>query len=176
MRALGEEYGDLGGARAVIIGAGGAARAIGYHLSSTVEEIAIVNRTPARAERLAEDLSKNPECRASIRAAGLGGLPDALVRADILINATPLGMSPETRETPVDGGLLGPGLLVFDTVYNPMRTRLLREAEEAGSRTLSGVRMLVYQGSDSFRLWTGVEAPEGAMLRAVERALGGGGE
>jgi len=176
MRALGEAYGRLGGSRAVLIGAGGAARAIGYSLATSVDELAILNRTPERAYDLAGGLSDLPECTATISAHPLlrTRLEKFLEDADILINATPLGMGPNADETPVDRDLLRPGLLVFDSVYNPPRTRLLREAGEAGARTLSGVSMLVYQGAASFELWTGREAPEGLMARAVEEELGRG--
>jgi shikimate dehydrogenase len=176
MRALGEAYGCLEGSRAILIGAGGAARAIGYNLATSVEELAILNRTPERTDDLAGGLSDLPECTAVISAHPLlrRRLEKLLEDADILINATPLGMGPNADETPVDRDLLRPGLLVFDSVYNPPRTRLLREAEEAGARTLSGMSMLVYQGAASFELWTGREAPEGLMARAVEEELGSG--
>ena len=82
-------------------------------------------------------------------------------------------MTPDVEGTPVDGSLIRPGTLVFDTVYNPMRTRLLREAEEAGARTLSGLRMLVYQGAAAFKLWTGEEPPVELMYDAVTEVLGG---
>jgi shikimate dehydrogenase len=176
MRALGETYGRLESSSAILIGAGGAARAIGYSLATSVDELAILNRTPKRADDLAGGLSDLPECAATISAHPLLRirLEKLLEDADILINATPLGMGPNADETPVDGDLLRPGLLVFDSVYNPPRTRLLREAEEAGARTLSGMSMLVYQGAASFELWTGREAPEGLMARTVEEELGSG--
>ncbi len=98
-------------------------------------------------------------------------LRSELVEADVLINATPLGMTPDTDKSPVDSDLLHPGLLVFDAVYNPLKTRLLSEAEEAGARTLTGARMLAYQGAASFELWTGVRAPEELMLEVVVDAL-----
>jgi shikimate dehydrogenase len=176
IRALGEACGRLEGSRAVLIGAGGAARAIGYGLATSVDELAILNRTPERAVELAGELSVLPERTATISAHPLVRvhLERLLEEADLLINATPLGMGPNADETPVDGDLLGPGLLVFDSVYNPPMTRLLREADEAGAETLSGVSMLVYQGAASFELWTGRKAPEGLMTRAVEEELGSG--
>ncbi len=173
MRALQEAYGDLRGAKAVVIGAGGAARAIGYHLSMVVDELSILNRTVSRAESLASGLKLLPGCNASVTAAALTreNLRSKLIEADVLINATPLGMTPETDKSPVDSDLLHPSLLVFDTVYNPLKTRLLREAEEAGARTLTGAKMLAYQGTASFELWTGVRAPEELMLEVVVDAL-----
>lgn len=175
IHALEEAYGELEGVKAVIIGAGGAARAIGYHLSAKARRITILNRTPSRAEELAAHLSSMPECNASVEPSPLirSELEEALKEADILINTTPVGMTPDVEGTPVDESLIRPGTLVFDTVYNPLRTRLLREAEEAGARTLSGLRMLVYQGAAAFRLWTGVEPPVELMYDAVTEVLGG---
>ena len=175
IRALEEVYGELEGVKAVIVGAGGAARAIGYHLSAKAGRITILNRTLGRAEELAAHLSSMPECNASVEPSSLrrSELEEALKEADILINTTPVGMTPDVEGTPVDGSLIRPGTLVFDTVYNPLRTRLLREAEEAGSRTLSGLRMLVYQGAAAFRLWTGLEPPVELMYDAVTKVLGG---
>jgi len=177
MRALQEAHGDLRGTRVLLLGAGGAARAIGYHLSKKVEALIIANRTVQRATELTEDLSSNTECVASVEACSLttGDLKTALKGADILINTTSVGMSPRVDESPMCADLLRPGLLVFDAVYNPMRTRLLRDAEKAGARTLGGLRMLVYQGAAAFELWTGLRAPEELMLRHVEEHLGGGG-
>ena len=176
LRAMEEAYGDLGGARAVVLGAGGAARAIGCKLAENASEVRILNRTPGRAEALADHLSSLRECGAEISSGDLsrGSVRSSLEGADILVNATPLGMHPETEDSPVDRDLLGPGLLVFDAVYNPPMTRLLREAEAAGSRALTGVSMLVYQGAAAFELWTGRGAPEAAMMEAVMEALGGG--
>jgi len=173
MRALEEAYGDLRGAKVVVIGAGGAARAIGRYLSMVVEELSILNRKASRAESLVSDLKSLSGCNASVTAAALTreNLRSKLVEANVLINATPLGMAPNTDKSPVDADLLHPGLLVFDTVYNPLKTRLLREADEVGARTLTGAKMLAYQGAASFELWTGVKAPEELMFEVVVNAL-----
>ena len=177
LRAIRERYGDLRGARAVILGAGGAARAISYKLAENVSEVRILNRTPSRAEALSDYLSSLRECRAEISSDDLSrdSIRASLEGADILVNTTPLGMHPDTEASPVDQDLLSPGLLVFDAVYNPPTTRLLREAEASGSRVLKGVSMLVYQGVAAFELWTGREAPEAVMMESVFDALGGGG-
>jgi len=174
IRALEEAHGSLSDAKAVLMGAGGAARAIAYHLSLIVQKLIILNRTPRNADSLVKDFAAHPECRAKITAGPLDEkhLGEAIVEADILVNATSLGMTPNIIGTPVDVGLLRPGLLVFDVVYNPLMTRLLREAEAAGARTLTGSKMLAYQGAEAFKLWTGAEAPVELMLRTVEEALG----
>ena len=175
LRGITEAYGGVEEARVVMVGAGGAARAVGYHLSTGVRELTIANRTLERAEELAASLSANPECRANVRSIPLERAPlrAAIMEADILVNGTPLGMHPKTGDTPVQREMLHPGLLVFDLVYNPIKTRLLREAEEAGAAILPGVNMLVYQGVTAFKMWTGVDPPVETMKAAVVGALGG---
>lgn len=175
LRGMTEAYGEVEEARVVMVGAGGAARAVGYHLSTGVRELTIANRTLGRAEELAKSLSANPECRAAVRSIPLerDALRAAIEEADILVNGTPLGMHPKTDDTPVQKEMLHPGLLVFDLVYNPIKTRLLREAEEAGAAILPGVNMLVYQGAAAFKMWTGVDSPVETMKAAVVGALGG---
>lgn len=174
LRAIQEIYGDLRGVRAVVLGAGGAARAISYMLAKNVSEIRILNRTSSRAENLCEYLSSLKECHAKISSNGLNinSMSASLQGADILVNTTPLGMHPETEDSPVAREHLRSRLLVFDAVYNPPMTRLLRDAKAVGSRILTGVSMLVYQGVVAFELWTGKKAPEGIMMESVLDALG----
>jgi len=175
LRGIIEAHGDIAGSRVVMVGAGGAARAVGYHLSTNVKELTIANRTPENAETLARTLSANPECRAKVKSIPLDedALRASIKEADVLVNGTPLGMHPETGSSPVEKDLLHPGLLVFDLVYNPVKTRLLRDAEEAGASILPGVNMLVYQGVEAFKMWTGVDPPVETMRAAVLKALGG---
>ena len=175
LRGITEAYGEVTDANVVMVGAGGAARAVGYHLSREVRKLTIANRTRGRAEELATSLLANPECRATVRSIPLerDSLRAAIEEADILVNGTPLGMHPKTDDTPVPKEMLHPGLLVFDLVYNPIKTRLIREAEEAGAAILPGVNMLVYQGVTAFKMWTGVDAPVETMKAAVVGALGG---
>jgi len=175
LRGITEAYGEVDEARVVMVGAGGAARAVGYHLSTGVRELTIANRTLERGEELTTSLAANPECRATVRSIPLKRdiLRAAIEEADILVNATPLGMHPKTDDTPVQKEMLHSGLLVFDLVYNPIKTRLLREAEEAGAAILPGVNMLVYQGVAAFKMWTGEDPPVETMKAAVVKALGG---
>ncbi len=169
-RALGGAYGDLAGCRVVVLGAGGAARAVASGLASHAEWIKIIARDEEKAKALAKQIRGTD---AEIRGGGLGEAPGMIRSADILVNTTPVGMSPNRGESPADASVLHPGLLVFDLVYNPERTRLLADAEAAGARALGGLAMLVYQGAEAFRLWTGREAPEALMMRAAREALGG---
>lgn len=148
------EKGDvLDGKRVTIVGAGGAARAVAFGLQQKCAEITIVNRTESRAESLARELG----CRCG-KFKGLSRL-----EADILVNCTSVGMHPKTNETPVPKKALRAGMWVFDAVYNPPQTRLLREAAARGCRVLSGVRMFVLQAAQQFELWTGRPAPLGLM-------------
>ena len=94
-------------------------------------------------------------------------LKRAIGGADILVNATSLGMSPDDDQTPVPADLLYANLTVFDVVYNPLQTRLLREAKTAGARTISGLEMLVWQGAIAFEKWTGIKAPVDVMRQSA---------
>ncbi|MHB8772709.1 MAG: shikimate dehydrogenase [Syntrophales bacterium] len=145
----------------VVLGAGGAARAALYALREAGGKPICVNRTAARAEELARSLG----CRWE-PAEALAGL-----RADCLINTTPLGMYPEIGRTPVEARLLAGFPRVMDMIYNPPQTRLLREAEAAGCAVRSGIGMFVHQGAEQIRLWTGQEPPVAEMRRIVLERL-----
>jgi shikimate dehydrogenase len=153
-----EPLGSWRGKRASVVGAGGAARAVVFALVSLGLEVTVFNRTAARAERVAADLG-----------ARVGTLDEPY---DLLVNATSVGMEPDADTSPVPQELLRAGATVFDVVYRPLETRLLRDARAAGCRTQDGLDMLVYQAVEQIRLWTG-RAPSAAPLRAAaERALG----
>ncbi len=172
LRALRYNGVDPSGKKIVLLGAGGASRSVSFTLAKEASEIVILNRTVEKAERLANDLTFLLGDGAKVRAEGLsdGNLKKELVDADVLVNATSVGMHPKEEETPVDRHFLRPKLVVFDLVYEPFETRLLREAREVGARTLDGLAMLVHQGAASFEIWTGVSAPIEVMMKA---ALGG---
>jgi len=172
VKALTEAYGCLEGSDVTILGAGGASRAITYQVSREDCRVTVLNRSVDRARRLVEDLRSSAPAELSYGA--LDRLPALIGDTDVLINTTPVGMAPNTSDSPVPAGLLHGGLFVYDVIYNPVKTRLLRDAEAKGARVLSGVNMLVYQGAEAFKMWTGVEPPIGLMQRAVEDRLGGG--
>jgi shikimate dehydrogenase len=150
----------------VIIGAGGAARAIGFGIMSQGGRITILNRTAAKGERLARRLGAEFHPISNLKNTG----------CQILINTTPVGMIPDTNMMPVQREDLDKTMVVTDVVYNPLKTRLLREAENIGCRTVDGVSMFVYQGAFQFELWTGKRAPVEVMKKAVLKALGKGDE
>ena len=159
-RALEHHGVDLSGT-AVVVGAGGAGRAASFALADAGMTVRIANRTVPRAEALAEAVP-----RASAHGLDLESL---LVDADVLVNATSVGM--ESDETPVPAAALHGDLAVLDAVYAPLETRLLREAETAGATTVDGAWMLLYQGVEAFERWTGREAPVEAMNEALRDAL-----
>jgi 3-dehydroquinate dehydratase/shikimate dehydrogenase len=150
------------GRRVVILGAGGAARAAAQALRGAGAEITILARDPARAAEL------------STAVGGIHGDLDslALFPFDILVNATPLGSGAAPGLTPVHPTLHRTGTVVFDMVYEPRRTPLLRDAEAAGCTTIDGLQMLVAQGAAQFETWTGNPAPVDEMLQAALELAG----
>ena len=173
LKALLERNIEPKGKRIVILGAGGSSRAISFILADRGAHLVVLNRLLELdwAEELARRLSTvfNQEVKALELVEE--NLARVLEEADILVNATSVGMSPNIGETPVPSKLLRPGLVVVDIVYNPVRTRLLGEAKEAGAETVSGVDMFVWQGASAFERWTGVEAPLELMREEVLKRL-----
>ena len=172
-----QELVDPAGQHVVLLGAGGAARAVGVELAlAGAERVTVVNRDAGRGGELAALLRDRCGIEAEHRpwedpSAGPGLMvpPDAA----ILVNGTSIGLYAPDVMPPVDPASLRPGLVVADVVFSPVRTRLLATAEEAGCRTLDGLGMLVNQGAEAFRRWTGVD-PDRAVLRAaLEAAMAG---
>jgi shikimate dehydrogenase len=163
------------GCSAVIAGAGGAARAVAVALAEAgAARIAIVNRTLDRAERLVSDLS------AAVTPTKLAAAPDsheswakAAAEANLLVNCTSLGTAgtPEEDRSPMPSNLIRSQALVYDLVYQPAETRLIRDAREAGASVIGGLPMLIYQGAASFKIWTGKDAPVDIMFEAAKTAL-----
>jgi len=156
----------------VILGAGGASRAIAIVLAQRGANLVILNRQLELD--WAQDLSAQIS-RAYKEAKALelndDNLAKALENASVLINATSVGMSPDADATPVPARFLRPSLVVFDIVYNPLKTRLLKEAEASGARTIAGLDMLIWQGASAFEKWTGRKAPIDLMKREVIKVL-----
>ena len=150
---------DLAGRRAIVLGAGGTARAVVFGLVDRGAEVLVLNRTPERAAAIVRELG----------AAGAGGL-DALAHTphDVLVNTTPVGLRADA--SPVPAGALREGSIVLDAVYDPPRTRLLRDAEARGARAISGKWMLVHQAVAQIELWTGREPPIEVMAAAFDAA------
>jgi shikimate dehydrogenase len=159
--------------KVVVLGAGGASRSVSFALAKEVKELVILNRTLGKAEELVKELRTTQAVNASVKAGELThrNAQQELRDADILINATSIGMRPQDRLTPVDSSLLRSDLTVFDLVYEPLETRLLAEAKKKGATTIDGLTMLVFQGAVSFETWTGVEAPVEVMMEAAAEEI-----
>ncbi len=173
MRALRETGFRPEGCRALVLGAGGAARAVSYGLANAGARITLLNRTPERAIALAADLQAAIP-GADVRAAPLPQMQIGLLaaKADLIVNATSVGMWPHTDAMPWPEGLPFPErALLFDLIYNPPETRLMAQARAQGARAENGLMMLVHQGAEAFRLWTGVEPPVDIMQAACLRAI-----
>jgi shikimate dehydrogenase len=174
MKALEEEGGFVPkGKRAILLGAGGAARAVGFALvGAGVKSLVILNRTQDRGEALAWDL-KIADTEVIALLWKDGRTLKALGECDLLVNCTSVGMKDSTAEgkSPIGVGLIPKRALVYDVVYNPIETPLIAAAKKAGARTLGGLSMLVYQGAAAFELWTDESAPIEIMMRMAKRAL-----
>lgn len=158
------------GSRAVLLGAGGAARAVAWALGYKGHQVMALARDEGRAASLAESMDGSDMAYGKLDA---NTLNEALREVTLLVNCTPVGMWPCGDCSPVPVGVHLPAhLLVYDLIYRPRPTRLLREAAAVGCRTQDGLAMLVRQGAASFEIWTGRRAPVGVMTRACLDALG----
>lgn len=158
------------GKRAVVLGAGGASRAVTAILAEVgAKEVLIADVIEEKAKELAGYLSAAMDT--ACRAIKLGDLD--LTGIDLLVNATPIGMHPKINESPLPAGIKikSKKMLVYDLVYNPAETKLLKTAKAAGCRVCSGLGMLVRQGALAFTIFTGEEAPVETMWEAARKAL-----
>ncbi len=165
---------DPEGRRALLLGAGGAARAAAFALArGGASELVIANRTLERAAALAAELGGDGDGVIAIHLADAASLGEAAAHADLVVNSTTVGMrhTPEQDKSPLPDGVLGCGSVVYDMVYNPARTPLLAQAELAGATAVGGLSMLIHQGAAAFELWTGKRAPLQVMFDAAERAM-----
>jgi shikimate dehydrogenase len=173
LRSLKDAGFEPRGKAALLLGAGGAARSAAFGLAKGgITSLRIANRTPERARLLAAELAGSLSIVSSMPLEE-DALKGVLPHVDLVVNATPVGMSPgpSGRGSPIDSALVSSDTLVYDMVYSPLDTPLMREARKAGARAQGGLAMLVYQGAASFELWTGREAPLDVMFRAAAGAL-----
>lgn len=157
----------------IVAGAGGASRAISFYLAKfKANSITILNRNTERAQSLAEDIMAS-DLISDVNAESISEINNLLGDADILVDTTPLGMDPHIDDEPIAcADSMHEGLVVFDAVYNPNETVLLKEAIKAGAEPVYGIKMLLYQGAESFRIWTGRDAPIDVMENALNEFLG----
>ncbi len=170
LRALREGGFEPRDCRAVVLGAGGAARAIVYALLAARATVTVANRTLSRARRLADELGALFRAHVStIPLNAVQALEAALARADLLVNATSVGMAPHADACPLPEEVaIPPSLTLYETVYTPRETALVARARRAGATTIDGLGMLLHQGAVAFELWTGTPPPLDVMRRALE--------
>lgn len=171
LRALRENNVSLHKKKLLLLGAGGAGRAIAFYLAQETEELVILNRTINKARVLAKFIREKFNKRVTGGTLSPIVIEKELENADILINATSVGMYPQTHRSLVDPSWLRPSLGVMDIIYNPLETKLARDAKSAGAKVVSGVEMLVYQGAASFKIWTKQPAPIRLMKQTVSKKI-----
>jgi shikimate dehydrogenase len=160
------------GMNVMVLGAGGAARAVVFSLVDLGAQVHVLNRDAGRAASLARDVTASSGCEVAHGELTRAMLESWLPVVELLVNTTSVGMHPLGDATPCPRGLLRRDLAVCDIVYNPRETVLLRDAAACGAVTVDGVEMLVRQGAAAFELWTGVPAPVDLMRSTVVRELG----
>ena len=157
--------------KALLIGAGGAARAIAFQLAlNGIKELVITDLDFSKAENLRNEIVEN--LSVEVKALKEDKIDSLIEEMDLLVDATPVGMHPEVDVDPVvSAEMMHSDLIAYDVVYNPRETVLLKAAKEAGAQTVSGLGMLLYQGVIAFEIWTGEEAPVEVMREALEREI-----
>lgn len=174
VKALRDKLGDVKKLRVSVIGSGGAARAVAITLAvkEKVKSINIIGIIRKEIAKLTRDIGENSP--AIVRGVMLNdeNLKFCLGESDLLINASPVGMHPHVDKSPVKPALLRKDLAVFDVVYNPLETKLIRDAKKAGAKTVCGVEMFINQAVLQFELWTAKRAPVELMRKIVLKKLG----
>ncbi len=172
VRAI-EEVSSIKNKNVVVAGAGGASRAISFYLAKFgASSITILNRNVNRAQNLADDVLKS-DLIGDVGSDSISEINKYLSNADILVDTTPLGMDPHIDDAPIAKAEdMHDNLVVFDAVYNPHETVLIKEAIKAGAKPVYGIKMLLYQGAESFKIWTGRDAPIDVMENALNQFLG----
>lgn len=160
------------GKNILLLGAGGTARALVYIMAEDANKIVIANRTEKKAVKLANEINKYFNNKIEGKSNSISILKQESKKADILINTTPLGMYPNIDQSPIPADFLHEGLFVFDVVYNPLNTKLIKDATEKGCQILEGLNMLVNQGAIAFEWWTNRKPNINLMRTKVIEFLG----
>lgn len=167
-----EEVSPVKDKNVIVAGAGGASRAISFYLAKYgADSITVLNRNVDKAQSLAGDILAS-DLIDDVKADSISKISSCLKDADILVNTTPLGMHPNVEGSVAASDDMHEDLVVFDAVYNPHETLLLKEAAKAGAKPVYGIKMLLYQGAESFKIWTGSEPPIDVMENALKQYLG----
>jgi len=172
VRAI-EEVSSIKDKNVVVAGAGGASRAISFYLAKFgASSLTILNRNADKAQSLANDVLAS-DLIGDVKSDSISEINDYLSDADILVDTTPLGMDPHINDEPIaTSENMHEDLVVFDAVYNPNETVLIKQAIKAGATPVYGIKMLLYQGAESFKIWTGMDAPIDVMEDALNQFLG----
>ena len=171
IKALQENGVDLSSSKVLLLGAGGAGRAIAFSLIDKVEDLVVLNRDPAKIKNLEFDLKLKFNKNIHYGLLSENSLKKNLRSSDVLINATNIGMKPNSNLSIINPKLLTSDLTVMDIVYTPIETKLLADAKKVGAKTIDGVEMLIYQGAASFELWTDRKAPIEIMRLAALKQI-----
>ena len=168
-----EEVTSIKNTNVVVAGAGGASRAISFYIAKYgADTLTILNRNTEKAENLANDISQSGLIN-NVKSDSITQITDYLSDTDILIDTTPVGMHPNVNDTPIAKSEdMHEDLVVFDAVYNPNETVLLNQAIKAGAAPVYGIKMLLYQGAESFKIWTGNNPPVDVMEDALKKTIG----
>ncbi|KON33946.1 MAG: hypothetical protein AC479_02695 [miscellaneous Crenarchaeota group-6 archaeon AD8-1] len=169
--ALKENNVDLASSKVVLLGAGGAGRAIALSLADKVANLVILNRDLEKAKRLYIKLKQKFNRNIFGGSLSEDSIKKHLENSDVLINATNVGMKPNQTESIIDSSMLSSNLTVMDIVYNPIETKLLVDAKRIGANIINGIEMLIYQGAASFELWSGKKAPIDVMKKAAIKKI-----
>ena len=167
-----EEVTSIKNKNVVVAGAGGASRAISFYIAKYgAESLTILNRNEVKVESLASDVSDSGLI-GEVASDSINAIGNYMESADVLIDATPLGMHPNISDEPiVKADMMDEDLVVFDAVYNPNETVLIKEVIKANAKPVYGIKMLLYQGAESFKIWTGKTAPVDVMEKALRNTL-----
>lgn len=167
-----EEVTSIKNKNVIVAGAGGASRAISFYIAKYgAESLTILNRNEAKAESLASDVSDSGLI-GEVAYDSINAIGNYMEGADVLIDTTPLGMHPNISDEPiVKADMMDEDLVVFDAVYNPNETVLIKEVIKANAKPVYGIKMLLYQGAESFKIWTGKTAPVDVMEKALRNTL-----
>ncbi|MGB9959256.1 MAG: shikimate dehydrogenase [Candidatus Bathyarchaeales archaeon] len=174
LKALKENHVRLNGEKLLLLGAGGAAQAIAFQLASEVKELAILNRDGEKAKHLANALREKFGKKVVGKTLSAPSVKEELKDAGILVNATSVGMHPNTEQSLVNRGWLRPDMAVMDIVYNPVETKLIKDAKAVGAKVVYGTEMLVFQGAASFEIWCKRPAPIEIMRKIILKSVHGG--
>ena len=169
LQELGAPLDELTGGGALVLGAGGSARAVVYALAQAGIPARVLARRPEQAAAMVTALAPHLSDPGLLSAHSWPGLPHLAADVRLIVNCTPVGMSPNVDASPwPDDVPFRPEQLVYDLVYNPRQTRLMTQAQAAGARAWNGLGMLVHQGAQAWELWTGQSAPVDVMRAAIE--------